>query len=117
MAQRHVEESLVRIWREQATAWLVGAYLLMPDHVHLFCAPQDLRFTLKKWTAFWKSRFSREHLAEDWAWQDDSWDTRMRSQQQYSEKWLYVQENPIRKGLVERKEDWPFKGTVHKLQW
>ena len=34
--------SLVKLWREEATAWLVGFHLLMPDHLHFFCAPRDL---------------------------------------------------------------------------
>ena len=118
LAQRRVEQTLTRIWGNQAKAWLAGSYLIMPDHVHLFCAPHDLRFTLEKWIRFWKSCFSREHVAEpEWVWQDDHWDTRMRTQEHYSEKWIYVQENPVRKGLVARMEDWPFKGTVHPLPW
>jgi hypothetical protein len=35
----------------------------------------------------------------------------------YSAKWLYVQENPIRKGLAKQIADWPFKGTIHLLTW
>src|SRR5262249_10235059 len=104
MARTRVANSLAEIWRDKATAWLVGEFLLMPDHLNLFCAPHDLRFTLKKWVKFWKSLFSRTHLDEGWAWQEDYWDTRLRTRQQYSEKWLYVQENPVRKGLVHRAE-------------
>jgi putative transposase len=117
LAQDNVQTSLVEIWQNQATAWLVGEYLLMPDHLHLFCAPRDLRFTLQQWVKFWKSLFRRRHLVEDWLWQDSFWDTRMRSAAQYSEKWLYVQENPVRKGLVSRMEDWPFKGQIHTLRF
>jgi putative transposase len=116
IGQKTVMDSLVNICRDDATAWLVGEFLLLPDHLHLFCAPRDLRFTLDKWVAFWKSRFSRSHLTEVWAWQDDHWVTRMRMREQYSEKWLYVQENPIREGLVSRIDDWPFKGRVHDLR-
>ena len=36
LATEVVHESLVRIWSE-ADGWLVGDYVLMPDHVHLFC--------------------------------------------------------------------------------
>jgi hypothetical protein len=38
------QRSLETIWRA-ADAWLVGYFMLMPDHLHLFCAPRDLRFT------------------------------------------------------------------------
>jgi len=45
LAQPLVHECLCEAWR-QAQAWLVGYYLLMPDHLHLFCAPRDLTVTL-----------------------------------------------------------------------
>ena len=55
-----VHETLQRVW-QTADAWLVGYYLLMPDHIHLFCAPRDLRLTLESWLKFWQSRFSKTH--------------------------------------------------------
>jgi len=36
-----VHDLLCSVWRE-ATAWLVGRYVIMPDHVHLFAAPGDI---------------------------------------------------------------------------
>jgi putative transposase len=32
------------LWQNEATAWYVGHYLIMPDHLHFFCAPRDLHF-------------------------------------------------------------------------
>jgi hypothetical protein len=55
-----VHQFLRQTWSE-ATAWLVGDYLLMPDHLHLFCAPRDLHFTIEKWIAYWKREFSLKH--------------------------------------------------------
>jgi putative transposase len=116
MAQREVQQSLETIWRE-ADAWLVGYYLLMPDHLHLFCAPRDLRFTLEKWMAYWKSQFTRKHLIEGWEWQRGGFHHRLRHARSFQEKWAYVRENPLRKGLVNRAEDWPFCGIVHEWHW
>ena len=45
------------------------------------------------------------------------WHHRLRDGESYGEKWTYVQENPFRKGLVQRIEDWPFKGRVFDLVW
>jgi REP element-mobilizing transposase RayT len=42
LAQPSVQRALNNIWKHTATAWLVSDYLLMPDHMHLFCAPRDL---------------------------------------------------------------------------
>ena len=77
IAQRAVQESLEEIWRK-ADAWLVGSYLLMPDHLHLFCAPRDLHFTIEQWLTFWKREFSRKHLTENWAWQRNGFHHRLR---------------------------------------
>src|SRR5208283_5271358 len=53
LAQASVQQALHDIWKNTATAWLVSDYLLMPDHLHLFCAPQDLNFTIERWMGFW----------------------------------------------------------------
>ena len=116
MASRAVQTSLESAWSE-AQAWLVGDFLLMPDHVHFFCAPRDLSFTLESWMRYWKSQFRRRHLDTDWEWQVGCWDTRMRTSEQYHEKWIYVQENPVRKGLVKTPGDWPFQGRLNALRW
>ena len=116
LAQREVQESLETVWR-QSDAWLVGHYLLMPDHLHLFCAPRDLRFTLEKWVRYWKSCFQRQNLHQPWEWQRDFWDTRLRRQESYTEKWRYIQENPVRKGLVRNPEEWLFQGMLNVLPW
>jgi putative transposase len=49
-------------------------------------------------------------------WQKDFFDHVMRSEESYSEKWLYVAQNPLRRKLVTRAEDWPYQGEVYPLQ-
>jgi len=115
LAQPLVHESLKEIWRE-ADAWLAGDYVLMPDHLHLFCAPRDLAFTIEKWMSYWKSRFSRRHVDQPWAWQRSGFHHRLRDTRQFQEKWTYVRENPLRKNLVPRPEDWPYQGTIYQLE-
>jgi putative transposase len=116
LANEIAHQLLHQTWSE-ATAWLVGDYLLMPDHLHLFCAPRDLHFTIEEWIGYWKRQFSRKHGNEDWKFQSRGWHHRLRDGENYSEKWTYVQENPVRKGLIKRIEDWPFKGRVFDLIW
>jgi len=116
MAQPRVQEALRRIWLSTDT-WFIGDYLLMPDHVHLFCAPQDLTVTLQRWVSFWKREFSCLHLPGTGQWQRDFWDTRLRRGENYDQKWTYVRENPIRAGLVKRVDEWPFQGRMNILPW
>jgi putative transposase len=116
LAQKPVQTSLEEIWRK-ADAWLVGYYLLMPDHLHLFCAPRDLRFTVERWITFWKREFSRAHPDEIWEWQRNAYHHRLRHAREYQEKWQYVLENPVRQGLVKDVTEWPYSGMIHQLRW
>jgi putative transposase len=89
----------------------------MPDHVHLFCAPREVDFSLDAWIRFWKGQFTRRSAREEWRWQSHHWDTRLRRSENYSEKWQYVRENPVRAGLVADAEQWPWQGEINHLPW
>jgi len=41
LANPAAHEILLQAWRI-ARSWITGRYIVMPDHVHLFCAPGDL---------------------------------------------------------------------------
>ena len=98
----------------------VGRYVLMPDHVHLFCTPNSYPTEpLSKWVRYWKSRFasSWEYFGADKLWQRDFWDRELRTGDSYSEKWAYVRENPVRAGLVPVSSQWPYAGELYQLSW
>jgi len=116
IAQPDVHKLLLETWRE-AQAWLVGYYLLMPDHLHLFCAPRDLGIPFNRWMSYWKRLFTLKARRPDWQWQSRHWDTRLRRSDNYTQKWHYIRENPVNKGLVNNSEDWPFQGMMNVLAW
>ena len=116
LAQPAAHETLKRVWQE-ARAWLVGYYLLMPDHAHFFCAPGNPDITLNRWITYWKRLFTQSAPNPEWKWQSDRWDTRLRKSESYGEKWQYVALNPVRKGLVAKPEDWPYQGVLNDLPW
>jgi putative transposase len=92
----------------------------MPDHIHLFCAPAVFPpQTLKSWIGFWKSSVARRWPSPQDApiWQRHFWDTQLRRGENYDEKWEYVVENPVRGGLVKRREDWTYQGELNILRW
>ena len=116
LAQTSVQQALHDIWQHTATAWLVSDYLLMPDHLHLFCAPHDLKFTIERWISFWKDRLAKTH-PDTGTFQAGGFHHRLRDGESYVRKWQYVCENPVRAGLVTRMEDWPYLGRVHEIRW
>jgi putative transposase len=116
LANDEVHEQVRQIW-EDASAWLVGRYMIMPDHIHMFAAQGKIEIEFKDWVKYWKSQFTKRHKISGHRWQTDDWDTRMRTGQQYEEKWQYVRLNAVRHGLVESPENWPYQGTLHELRW
>jgi hypothetical protein len=72
---------------------------------------------LDNWVRFWKSQFTKKHGDKQHRWQPHHWDTRLRRVDSYAQKWDYVRNNPVRKGLVRGPDDWPYQGEIHALRW
>ncbi|HTL67867.1 MAG TPA: transposase [Lacunisphaera sp.] len=118
LATHIAHEALRRTWIK-SDHWLVGRYVIMPDHLHLFCAPHALPIKpLANWIRYWKALVSRSALApEGTFWQPGSWDTQLRRHESYSTKWEYVRNNPVRAGFVADPNEWPFQGELNVLRW
>jgi len=104
----------------KATHWRIGRWVLMPDHLHLFCSPATIPpQPLERWISFWKAEVSRHwpRPGEHPLWQRDFWDTQLRHADSYDAKWSYVRLNPVRRSLVESEEAWPFQGEESVLWW
>ena len=141
LMHRHVVDA----W-ESATSHKVGAYVLMPDHIHLFCAPTSPEAeNVAKWVRYWKSLVTRairgrpaggarsedertlvppvlrpglrSKAHESPILQRDCWDTQLRRGENYHEKWEYVRNNPVRLGWVAVANEWPFGGVLNDLLW
>ena len=123
LANDELHEILRGIWAlaGERNGWWVGDYVLMPDHVHFFARASREGLPMKKWVQMWKSFSSRRWKAlngeETPLWQVDYFDRYLRNADQYSEKWSYVEANPVRKGLVSKPEDWPYRGRIHELRF
>jgi putative transposase len=118
LAKQEVVDVLLAAWK-RADHWLVGRYVIMPDHIHLFCALAVTATALKLWMEFWRAEATRHwpRSQEKPIWQRDFFDRQLRSSECYAEKWMYVWENPVRAKLVSRPNDWPWKGELNILQW
>jgi len=109
--------AFARLAHERGVA--VGRYVLMPDHLHLFARFAPDALSLSDWMKSLKnflSKLWREQGQPARHWQKGFFDHIIRSEESYAEKWRYVAENPVRKNLVARPEDWPYAGEVHVLR-
>jgi hydroxymethylpyrimidine kinase/phosphomethylpyrimidine kinase len=97
--------------------WAIGSYVIMPDHVHFFCKPTHeaikLSALMQHWKQWTSKRIKKDLKMDEAVWQSEFFDHVLRSHESYSEKWNYVEQNPVRAGLVERAEDWSYLGFIH----
>ena len=128
----HVPEILIEEWQSANAqhGWMVGKYVVMPDHVHFFCADAEGRRTLSEFIGKWKEWTAKRVLRgtvrslegtdipDDSArfWQAEFFDRLLRSRESYSAKWDYVCRNPVRAGLVQHPDEWPWQGEVNPLE-
>ncbi len=211
LAGKAVQDCIVAAWKAAAD-WLVGRYVIMPDHIHFFCAPATYPPSdFHRWMKQWKAQVSRSFpiglragrahgrvalvatgIPADTAhgrvalvatgtpadtlhgrvalvatgngadvaatsaalpptddaaatsaalpptddaaatsaalpnvplsrpsplFQRDCWDRQLRTGESYAQKWEYVRNNPVRKGLVAHADEWPYQGQVNVLEW
>ena len=96
--------------------WTVLAAVLMPDHLHMIAAPTEEREAKVGNLSAAIKRWMRRELKASWKWQRGSFDRLLRSGESLHDKWLYVQENPVRACLVARWEDWPYRYAFNEGQ-
>ena len=84
--------------------WRCRLMLLMPDHVHAIIAFPG-KASMRGIVGNWK-RFLTTH--EKTNWQDDFFDRRLRNRHEELETIDYILKNPVRQGLCERVETWPW---------
>lgn len=101
--------------------WAVGRYVIMPDHVHFFTRSQAAAKPLSTFIRNWK-RWTANQILKQTAlppplWQPEFFDHLIRSADNYSEKWTYVQANPVRAGLAAVPDAWPYSGEIIALRF
>jgi len=115
LANAVMHQYLLQAW-QKADSWLVGRYTVMPDHLHLFCAPGSYPpLPLATWVAYWKRLIAFSYGRS--LWQKNFWDTQLRLNESYAAKWEYVLNNPVRAGLVTKADDWAYQGELNLLRW
>lgn len=90
------------------------AYCLMPDHIHLLAQGDSPAANLLPFVKTFKHRtsFSFHRKTGKRLWQISFFDHILRTAEDLSESAEYILSNPVRDGLVVRREDYPFCGTA-----
>jgi len=90
--------------RHKKGEWWCGAFVVMPDHVHGlvgFPGPKSMQHAMRDWKS-WTARSTGV------AWQRGWFDHRLRTDECWRSKARYLCDNPVRAGLVNEADDWPW---------
>jgi REP element-mobilizing transposase RayT len=90
--------------------------VVMPDHVHLLLTPlpdnqgwpYPLPMILKRIKGVSARSVNKLMGTSGPVWQEESFDYLPRCDESFQEKLEYIRQNPVRKGLVARPEDYPW---------
>ena len=99
-----------------ARKWSVYAAVVMPDHVHALAKPLpkgeqgafDLGEILHSVKSFSAHRVNNGRGKQGSVWQDERFDRIVRDEKEFTEKWQYIRNNPVKNGLCEKPEDYPW---------
>jgi putative transposase len=94
--------------------FVIGGYVLMPEHVHLLVG-EPPRLTLASAIQVLKQLTSRrlKVSGEPQFWQLRYYDFNVHNEEKRVEKLRYMHRNPVKRGLVEKAEDWPWSSFRH----
>jgi putative transposase len=105
---------VLRVLKEESArhSFFVRAFCLMPDHLHLLLQGSSLNADLLKFMNGFKQRTSYGFWARNQKtlWQVSFYDHILRDKDAPSDVAWYIWLNPVRAGLVEKAEEYPYSG-------
>jgi len=89
------------------------AWVIMPNHVHVVFEPKAALPAIMRWLKGRTSRIANRILERTGMpfWQDESYDHWIRSGRELQEVITYVEGNPVKAGLVDVREQWPWSSA------
>jgi REP element-mobilizing transposase RayT len=83
----------------------------MPDHLHVILASADSGYPLSKFLNIFKGRTTailRQREGSNKVWQRSGFDHVIRADEDLRAVIEYILDNPVRKGMVEKANDYPY---------
>jgi REP-associated tyrosine transposase len=96
--------------------WTVHAAVVMPNHVHAITqsltlsdgAAINLSEIIRSVKTFSARTINAQRGMQGSLWQDERYDRIIRDEVELLQKWQYLRNNPVEKGLAQSPEDYPW---------
>jgi REP element-mobilizing transposase RayT len=87
------------------------AWVIMPNHVHVMIEQIDrLGAILHSWKSFTANRINALRGVRGKVWAREYYDRFIRDAAHFENAVAYIRNNPVKAGLVQNAEDWPWLG-------
>ena len=101
---------------EKLRLYRLSRYVVMSNHVHVLFWPNvdlpKITKTIKGFTAREANRLLGRTGKS--FWQEESFDHWVRNQDEFNRIARYIEQNPVKAGLVKRAEDWPWSSASRR---
>jgi putative transposase len=113
--ERTITSEALHYW--DGRKWTLYAAVVMPDHVQALAQPlpspqgpgfSDLAETIQSVKSFSGHQINRRRDRRGSLWQDERYDRIVRDEAEFLEKWQDIMNNPLKKELVQKWEDYPW---------
>jgi len=112
-AKQLIEAALEQARRQYG--FYVTGYVIMPEHVHLLVSEPE-RATLARALQALKQSVARRLIGTgEHFWQARYYDFNVWTKKKRIEKLRYMHRNPVKRGLVDKPEDWAWSSFRHYL--
>ena len=103
---------------EKMQLYELHAFVIMPNHVHILITPHvelaKLTHSIKRFTAREANRILG--LTGKRFWQDESYDRLVRDHSEFQRIQRYIENNPVRAGLVATPEEYRWSSDGRRLE-
>ncbi|MGI8744824.1 MAG: REP-associated tyrosine transposase [Bryobacteraceae bacterium] len=94
--------------------WKLYAWVIMSNHVHALLKPHKPICEVTRAIKSSSGRIANDILGRSGErfWQEESYDHWVRNSDEFSRIVKYIERNPVKAGLVEHPQDWPWSSAT-----
>jgi REP element-mobilizing transposase RayT len=106
------------LWHHDGVQYRLLAWVVMPNHVHALIElwQTPLGKILQSWKSYTSKAANKILGCEGKFWQDDFFDRYIRDEEHYRRVVRYIENNPIKAGLVRFAAEWPWSSARFRNQ-
>ncbi len=96
--------------------WTVHAAVVMPNHIHIIAQPLtlsdggavNLSEIIRSVKTYSARTINAQRGVQGTFWQDERYDRILRDEAELLQKWQYLRQNPVERGLASNPEEYPW---------